>query len=139
MPVYVHYCDACAVQLEDVRPMSAAARLPNCPQCGNPARRDFAAESKHRGYEFRPYDSVAFGAPPGALRRAKRDAHGNWLRRDARTGQMRQINPPGVLINPNGTVRVESAAQKRNLLRLTGMTDYGPPSDSELRRVRRGE
>ena len=67
MPVYCYLCVPCRHPLE-VFQHGFDREVPDCPQCGKPMQKDFAAESPHTDLEYhKPLVSVAAGVHPAQV------------------------------------------------------------------------
>lgn len=143
MPVYCHICPKCQHECEDVRPISRAMENPPCPNGCGTLGRNWPAEMVGV-VASRAYESASLGVPPGVMRNAVRDEHGNWRQRCTRelpgggteTYLSGPINPRGFDLHPvTGNVIVpDNRGTKRELLKRGGemlkterpLVDYGP-------------
>lgn len=86
---------------------------PPCPQCTEPAARDYAAEGPKAGHVFAEYTTLAGGGLPHEMERATCDPKGNWTLRES-DGTARALNLPGERLDPKtGDVIISSRAQQR--------------------------
>lgn len=141
MPVYVHYCERCNVEVEDTRPMSESDRHPNCPECGAVMPKNLGAQNIAVA-AFRPYAACSGGALPQEMARAHQDENGNWIlpvRREDGSVVLRQLNMPGEVLHPkSGDVMISSSGERKRYMASRGYIDLNDfDSESEENRRRR--
>ncbi len=119
--------------------MAEHAANPVCPVCTGETHRSLRAEQKGT-IAKRPYLSDAMAIPPSVMREVEEVGPGRYVRnfREAvapgrHIVRKIPIETFGNRLAPDGRLVVNNQDEKRRQLKERGLTEYGPPTDREMR------